>query len=401
MSKLFRSQKSGSQKKRPLPPKRRIAMLRAVVGRLLESNPPAITTSFDPRHIGQRHGRIEFLRDRNGVAHIYADVEADLYRAVGYLQGRERLITIEALRHFGAGRLAEFLVNVRFPEGVERFGGLSVGDIDAFVRPLGFEREAMRDYPILGEPARHCLQAFADGMNDALRSFDGNYPPEYLLVGEVRPWTPQDCLLLARASALVIALMPLENELTFDNVRQQEGDDIARLLYPDAPWHQAPDVASGGGEAMPAGPLDPPNMGSNNWALAGTRTASGKPLFCNDPHVPLIPAPTYWHHVHLECPAYRVQGGMYPGYPGMGWGHNGAIAWGVTTAFRDAWDLFRIERMPGDPQQYKTATGTGRIRMHHEIHKSRFGRNQVLAWESCEHGILYPTGAIRMARSWR
>lgn len=371
------------------PPKRRVAMIRALVQRLLARAVPSVTT-FDPSHIRARSGRIEFLRDRNGVAHIYADVEEDLYRVVGYLQGRERLVTIEALRHLGEGRLSEFLVNVRIPNGVDRFGGLRVGEIDAFLRPLGFVREAQRDYPRLEEGARRCLQAFADGMNDAIQACEGNYPAEFLVIGVIRPWTPQDCLLLARASALVVGLMPLENELTFDNVRNQEGDEVARVLYPDAPWQQAPDVSPGGGSGIPDGPIDPPNMGSNNWAVAGSRTASGKPLFANDPHVPLIPAPTYWHHVHLECPAYRVQGGMYPGYPGMGWGHNGAIAWGVTTAFRDAWDLFRIERLPEDSSRYRTPTGKGTIQQHREVHRSRFGRKQILQWESCDHGIIYP-----------
>jgi penicillin amidase len=373
-----------------LSPKRRIAMIRTVITRIMERTPPAQVSTFDPAHISQRAGRIEFVRDANGVAHIYAEVEADLYRAVGYLQGRERLITIEALRHLGSGRLSEFLVNVRIPRGVDHFGGLKVGEIDAFLRPLGFEREAQRDFPLLSEPARRCLQAFSDGMNDALRAYEGNYPAEFLVAGTIRPWTPQDCLLLARASALVVSLMPLENELTFDNIRNQEGDAVARQLYPDAPWQQAPDVAPGGGSGIPDGPLDPPNMGSNNWAVAGSRTASGKPLYCNDPHVPLIPAPTYWHHVHLECPEYRVQGGLYPGYPGMGWGHNGAIAWGVTTAFRDAWDLFRIERLPNDSQRYRTPTGSAPISRHREVHRSRFGKEEVLEWESCDHGILYP-----------
>lgn len=375
----------------PLPGKRRLAMLRSLLRYALErGQPPAASASFDPAHLTGREGPIEFVRDKNGVAHIYAEVEADLYRVVGYLQGRERLVTIEALRHLAAGRLSEWLVNVKIPASVERFGGFRVGEFDGFLRPLGFEREAERDYAQLAPEMRACLDAFADGMNAALAAYDGVYPAEFLVIGTVRPWHGRDCLLLARASALVIALMPLENELTFDNVRNQEGDAIARILYPDAPWENAPDIAPGGGTGIPDSPFDPPNMGSNNWAVAGSRTASGRPIFCNDPHVPLIPAPTFWHHVHLECPQYRVQGGMYPGFPGMGWGHNGAIAWGVTTAFRDAWDIVRIERLPGDDSRYKTPGGTGTIRKHREPHQSRFGKTVSLEWESCEHGIIYP-----------
>lgn len=373
----------------PLPGKRRLAMLRSLLQDALASSSSTPVSTFDPAHLRGVQGRLEFVRDRNGVAHLYASVEADLYRALGYLQGRERLVVIEALRHLAAGRLSEFLVNVRIPAGVEKFGGFRVGEFDAFLRPLGFEAEAERDYGRLNGPARACLDAFAEGMNAALAAYEGRYPAEFLAIGEVRPWHGRDCLLLARACALVIALMPLENELTFDNVRTQEGDAIARILFPEAPWDQAPDLAPGGGAVMPEGPFDPPAMGSNNWAVAGSRTASGKPLLCNDPHVPLVPAPTFWHHVHLECPAYRVQGGLYPGFPGMGWGHNGHIAWGVTTAFRDAWDIVRIRRLPGDPSRYFTDTGTGSITRHREPHRSRLGKTRWLEWERCEHGVIY------------
>ena len=235
------------------------------------------------------------------------------------------------------------------------------------------------------------LEAFAAGVNAALRAMRGVYPPEYLLVGPVRPWHPADCLLAARTCGFVVSLTGFENELTFDAVRGALGDEVARRIYPDAPWDAAPTSYS------PRGPVPEPELplhelggGSNNWAVAGARSASGAPIVANDPHVPLIPLPTFWHHVHVEAPGLRVQGGTFPGCPSFGFGHNGALAWGCTTGFRDAWDLYRIHRLPDDPTRYRTPDGSAPITLHREDLPARFGRRIAVGWEACEHGILYP-----------
>src|SRR4029079_4025715 len=116
----------------------------------------------------------------------------------------------------------------------------------------------------------------------------------------------------------------------------------------------------------------------------------GAPIVANDPHVPLIPLPTFWHHVHVEAPGLRVQGGTFPGFPAFGFGHNGALAWGCTTGFRDAFDVYRIHRLPDDPTRYRTERGSGAITKQREELPARFGRKVTLEWETCDHGILYP-----------
>jgi penicillin amidase len=85
-----------------------------------------------------------------------------------------------------------------------------------------------------------------------------------------------------------------------------------------------------------------------------------------------------------------VQGGCFPGYPAFGFGHNGFLAWGCTTGFRDSWDLFRIHRLPGDPTRYRTPGASAAIETHRETRRTRLGRRVELSWESCEHGILFP-----------
>src|SRR5262249_34496567 len=256
---------------------------------------------------------------------------------------------------------------------------------------LGFEAQSRRDFDRLDPAAAALLEAFAAGVNASLRAMRGVYPPEYLLVRAVRPWHPADCLLNARTCAFVVSLTGLENELTFDAVRGALGDELARRIYPDAPWDAVPtSYAPRGPVPEPELPMHEVGGGSNNWAVAGSRTVSGKPIVANDPHVPLMPLPTFWHHVHVEAPGLRVQGGTFPGCPAFGFGHNGALAWGCTTGFRDAWDLFRIHRLRDDGTRYRTPGGSAPITLHRDELTVRFGRRIVIGWEACEHGILYP-----------
>lgn len=335
-------------------------------------------------------GKIEIARDVRGVAHIHAEHEADAYAALGYLQGADRFVLMDLIRHVGAGRLCALLGNVPVPVPAELLGGGGLAAVDRFVRPLGFEADAERDHPRLPPRARACIDAFSEGVNAALRAMDGAYPDEYLLLAAPKPWRPEDTLLCQRTSGFIVTLINLDNELIFDAVRAAGGDDLARLLHPEAPWENCPTSYAARGAEPPEPPLHLPAGGSNNWAVGGALAAGGAPILANDPHVPAIPLPTYWMHAHLECPEYRVQGGVFPGAPLFGWGHNGHLAWGCTTAFRDAWDLVRIHRSPGDPTQYRTPRGYGRLEARRESLPSRFGGTIDVTWEQCEHGIVYP-----------
>jgi len=350
------------------------------------SRPALVAANFPPTH-----GRLEIVRDARGIPHVYAEDARDLYAALGWLQATDRFFFMDVIRHLGAGRLCGLIGNVAAPKRDPLLGGKRMADVDGFVRPLGFEAQSERDVARLDPSAAVLLAAYADGVNAALTAMRGLYPPEYLFAGPIRPWRAADCLLAARACAFVVSLTAFENELTFDAIRGRLGDEAARRLYPDAPWESAPATYRVRGDVPePELPLHGTGGGSNNWAVGPARSASGAPLVANDPHVPFLPLPTFWHHVHLDGPGVRVQGGVFPGCPVFGFGHNGALAWGCTTGFRDGWDLYRVRREPGDPARYRTAGGTGAITHHEEELPARLGRRVTIAWESCEHGILYP-----------
>jgi penicillin amidase len=359
----------------------------ALAGRRVAGTRPALSAENLPR----MRGRLEVLRDARGLAHVYAEHEEDLYAGLGFLQAADRFFQLDLLRHLGAGRLCELVGDWRAPaRGDELFAGRRVSDLDGFLAPLDFEAASHRDLADMPARARGCVEAFAEGANAALRAMRGVYPAEYLLLGRVRPWHPADCLVAARASGLAVSLVNLENELTFDAVRGHAGDELARRIYPDAPWQDAPALERRGEGSLPEPPVHLPSVGSNNWAVSGARSASGAPILANDPHVPLVPLPSYWYPAHLECPGYRVQGGCFPGYPAFGFGHNGFLAWGCTTGFRDSWDLVRVHRLPGDASRYRTPDGSDAIASHREPRRARFGRRRELVWESCAHGVLLP-----------
>ncbi len=377
----------------PLPPKRRVAMLRRFVGRLLGTASPRLSGSSpaaNAANLPELTGRTEIVRDARGVPHVFAENEADLFAVLGFLHGADRFVLLDLLRHLGAGRFCELLGNLRAPSGLDLIGGKGVSDVDGFLRPLDFEAQSEADYGRLDARHRACLDRFADGVNAALRAMRGVYPDEYLFFGRVRPWHPYDALLNGRTCAFVVSLAALEHELTLDAVRGHVGDRLAQLIYPDVPWSDAPTSYTPVDGPTPEPGIHDVGGGSNNWAVAGTRSASGAPIVANDPHVPVIPLPTFWYHVHVDCGAYRVQGGQFPGCPTFGLGHNGHLAWGVTTGFRDGWDLYRVHRLVEDPTRYRTVEGSGTIHRHVVSHYARFGSAARHEWESCEHGILYP-----------
>jgi penicillin amidase len=370
--------------------KRRIAMLARTI-RALARGPRL--RAFPPLRadlLPQMRGRIEILRDANGIPHVYAEEEPDLYAALGYLQAADRFFSLDLVRHFGAGRLCELIGNLSLPKRTQVFSGKGVKDLDAFVRPLDFERQSHEDYGRVSERGRECLEAYAAGINAALKAMRGVFPLEYLLFGAVRRWDPADALLCAQTCAFTVQLSPLDVELAFDEVRGHLGNEACKRMYPEAPWDAVPATYKDVEGPEPEIPVHLAASGSNNWAVSGARSASGAPIFANDPHVPFFPLPTFWYHAHIECRLYRIQGGLMLGCPIFGFGQNGHLAWGVTTAYRDAWDLCRVRRAPDDPSRYRTANGAGRITHHSELHPVRFGKPVSLEWETCDHGILYP-----------
>ncbi len=281
---------------------------------------------------------VRIVRDRWGVPHAEASNIHDAFFAQGFCLGQDRPWQLELYRHMAHGRAASLL-----NKGLLR--------IDRLNRTLGFGRDAAREWEVQSDDARMILQAYADGVNAALSA--GPAPVEFeLLEHEMQPWSPVDSLAILK---MVSANVHWSSKIGNGAVAARLGVDALRALIPDVPADAAliaPAGATwGNGEHAFAAALadlesEPGTRrggldGSNCWVIDGAHTASGKPLVVGDPHL-AFSVPPQWYVMHMQCPEFTVAGPCSPGYPGpVYYGHNTQIAWTMTHAQGDRWDVYR------------------------------------------------------------
>jgi penicillin amidase len=280
-------------------------------------------------------------REPNGVVHIRAGTDLDLFFALGVAHAQDRLWQMELQRRIGAGRLAEILG----PDAVDR---------DRYLRTWGFYRAAEVAFGYLSDEARALIHAYAQGINTYLAT-DPPLPPEFRLLGlEPDPWSAADVLVWGKLMAYNLA-DNRHSELRRYRLlaRGLSPERIAELmpLYPgesaadDGPTSTAAPSAEEQAEdllALDATTREHLPRASNNWVVDGTRTESGRPLLANDVHLG-VQLPSTWHLVHLQSPSFDVIGASLPGLPLVAIGRNEHIAWGVTNLAADMEDLYLIE----------------------------------------------------------
>ncbi len=306
------------------------------------------------------------LLDAYGVAHIKADDEADLMRAVGYMHGRDRFFQMDTLRRFARGRLSELVGEQQL-----QFG--SSVELDATMRGWGFEALAEQDAAELDGEARALMEAYVAGVELARK----RHPPiEYRLLGlEPEPWTLADSFAVGRLVGWSIS-HNWHQELCRLVLALHVGADRAERIYGNGPWPGNTSVTPEG-QARPLAPGIAPELrplltgrpaaaegprsdralaatlsvfggASNAWAIAGSRTASGKPLLANDPHMAHT-LPSLMVQQHLVSGDLDVIGVTAPGLPYVLIGHNRRVAWGMTSAVGDVIDLYVEKLDPADP----------------------------------------------------
>ncbi len=293
-------------------------------------------------------------RDRWGVPHIYAEHNHDLFAALGYVHAQDRLWQMELNRRTGHGQLAEI------------FGPVALSS-DQFIRTLGFSRLVQRELPLLDDETRTILEAYVRGINGCLESISGRLPVEFGLLGfQPRPWEVADILIWPKVMALNLA-SNWSSELFHAHVVAALGVERAETIAPHYPGEAAITIPRGAIYTTHLGDDDALRLaaeaglftgdtgapqGSNAWAVAGSRTTTGRPLLANDPHLGLG-LPGIWYAAHLDGGDFQVAGATFPGTCGVVIGHNRHIAWGVTNAMVDTQDLY-IERFhPKDPDRYE------------------------------------------------
>ncbi|MET0342258.1 MAG: penicillin acylase family protein [Polyangiales bacterium] len=320
---------------------------------------------------------LDIVRDVDGVPHVRAQSERDAYFGLGYLHAQDRLWQLELQRRAGSGRLSEV------------FGAQTLPD-DRLLRALGLRRAAEAGAQVLDARTAALAQAYADGINAHLRE-GRTLPPEFLLLGvRPEPWTPADSLVVQKLTAWALTgqfqreLLRVRLIQTLGAVRAAEviagvPDDLSALepLLGDL-------AQAAGALASHLAPGRPSAVGSNGWAVTGARTASGRPLLANDPHMDLS-APSLWYLAHLEAPDLTVVGATLPGLPGVILGHNGKVAWGFTNARIDALDFY-VERLSADGTAYEHEHGGARFAVIEERIAVRDAPTELLRVRVGRHG---------------
>lgn len=358
-------------------------------------------TSGELRVHGLEHS-VDVLRDRWGVAHIYAQNQHDLFFAQGVVAAQDRLFQMELWKRAGQGRLAEIL------------GPAALGR-DGNARALRYRGDMKAEYESYAPDTQAILTAFTDGINSYIASLTSaggpGLPIEFQLAGfSPDAWHPQDCLnRMAAFSMTGNAFSELEHsqaltELGAEKAAQQFDFDPAVTLDP-APRVElaglSPEllkdlVGSDRRIEFPAHALE----GSNNWTISGALTASGKPLLANDPHR-VIGLPSLRYMVHLVAPGWDVIGAGEPGLPGVALGHNEHIAWGFTIFGLDQQDLYVEELNPANPLEYKTEEGWREMELQREKFVVKGAPATEIDLKFTRHGpVLWSDGKRALALQW-
>jgi len=312
-------------------------------------------------------GKADVYFDDRLVPHVYADNENDAYYIQGYLHAKFRLWQMDFQTRAAAGRLCEIL-------GKGRLG------IDRMFRRLGMVMAAENSLkaheanPVI----KAQMDAYTAGVNAYIRSLKpGQIPIEYkLLDSQPEEWNNLKTALFLKFMSFDLAGAEWDFEL--ENARRILGATDFEKLYPIVSDNLDPMIPKGTAFAAPGIAVQPPakadsilfgtshdtgstamvfdqkpdpGNGSNNWAVSGMKTASGRPILCNDPHLSLN-LPSLWYEMQLTTPTFNAYGASFPGSPSIIIGFNDSCSWGFTNAMRDVRDYYEIKFKDTTMQEY-------------------------------------------------
>lgn len=324
-----------------------VVLTAAVAGWLIYSSLPTRTGTLN---IDGLAAPVEIARDPRGVPHIFAVDLHDATFALGFIHAQDRLWQMEAMRRFASGRLSE----VAGPRTLKT---------DRMMRTFGFQRLVEAQFQRLSVDARRSLTRYAEGVNAWLLEHRGALPPEFQVLRYTpEPWRPTDSLLWIKTMAMRLS-GNFRDEIARARLEQRLGRDRTDAFwYPDITPVQTADTAPTVDATVADAMLDvlgdvgaAPLGASNAWAVTGRRSGTGSAILANDPHLGYA-APGLWYVARIETPDGIRIGATAPGVPFLILGHNGRMAWGLTTTQTDQQDVF-VERVGDDPSTYLTPSG--------------------------------------------
>ncbi|MFS0673933.1 penicillin acylase family protein [Ornithinibacillus sp. 179-J 7C1 HS] len=287
---------------------------------------------------------VAVITDENGVPHIRAKNDRDLYIAQGYVQAQQRMFQMELSRRQASGTLSEVI------------GELSVNQ-DKYFRTLGLRRAAEDSYEVYSDESKEVLDWFALGVTTYIHEAkaENKLPIEFTLLGfEPDDWSPIDSLTIGKYMAFDLAGHWQQQAFNYYLLNEFD-EEKAYELFPAYPENRPTiikeeeiDIASSFEHAV----IPHTFNGSNNWVVSGEKTESGLPLLADDPHLGLA-TPSIWLQMHLESETgMNVSGVIFAGVPGIILGHNEDIAWGVTNTGPDVQQLYIEKRNPDNENEF-------------------------------------------------
>ena len=334
-------------------------------------NAENINTNFDASIVaGELKGNVEVYLDDRLVPHIYADHDEDAYFVQGYLHAKYRLWQMDFQTRVASGRLSEI-------------AGADKLSIDRFFRRLGMVYGAEQTEANINAnnpEMKATVDAYTAGVNAYLKQLaPEDLPFEYKLMNYApEMWTPKKTYLFLMFMSYDLTGHSVAADLQLTNTKDFLGYDLFNKLYtnnqdsldpiiPKGTLYQKPSIVpikpanadsnylmktSSLALNVQEAPMPPnKNNGSNNWAVSGSKTKSGRPILCSDPHLGLN-LPSLWYEVQITTPTHSTYGASFPGSPAVIIGFNDSLAWGVTNAGRDVLDYYELKFKDSSENEY-------------------------------------------------
>ena len=388
-------------------------------------------------HLAGLSAPVTVRRDGHGVPHIEAASEEDLWEAQGYVTAQDRLWQMDAFRRNANGELAEVM-------------GPALVAHDTLQRVLGIRRTADRIWANSPPDQKARFEAYARGVNLYISQHQNTLPAEFrLLAYKPRPWTGPDSISVGLMMVQTLDTH-WEDKLAREVIAAKlHNSKLEADLYPVGSWRDHPptgekhdliqphatptkhasdedddddssqatcigaagacapknsiypgDQGSGVSSVSPAliaedlralreaglGGCADCAYGSNNWVVAGSHTASGKPLLSSDMHLGLT-EPNIWYMADLKAPGFHAAGVTLPGVPFVIAGHNEHVAWGFTALYADVQDLY-TEKLDGKGNYENGEVQWVPLKVAHELIRVRGRQDVTVDVQETDHGPL-------------
>ena len=310
--------------------------------------------------------KVDVYIDDRLVPHIFAQNDEDAYFVQGYIHAKFRLWQMEFQTMAAAGRISEILGSdprfLRFDREQRRLGMVYAAE--------NALKEINKD-PV----SKAAVSSYTAGVNSYINDLSrGNLPIEYKLLGyKPERWSNLKVALFLKMMSKDLA--GFERDLEFTNAKSVFNTDELNIIFPQYSDSSVPIIPKGtvfdAPGVIPVPPASADSLyfkkdtsiravevnkpertnGSNNWALSGSKTKSGAPILCNDPHLNLS-LPSIWFEMQISTPEMNVYGATFPGSPTIIIGFNDNVAFGFTNAMRDVKDYYQVKFKDASKKDY-------------------------------------------------